>query len=62
LGTVRVPTLIVWGEEDRLIPVGQARAWAELLPDATVATFPAAGHLVLDESADSVDTITEFCR
>jgi pimeloyl-ACP methyl ester carboxylesterase len=62
LGTVRVPTLIVWGEEDRLIPVGQARAWADLLPDATVATFPAAGHLVLDESAASVRTIAEFCR
>ena len=61
LPRVDVPTLVVWGEEDRLIPAALAPAWAALLPDATVAVFPDAGHLVLDESADAVTAVNRFC-
>lgn len=61
LGRVDTPTLVVWGDEDRLIPVGQAATWAALLPHATVRTFPAAGHLVLDESPAAVAAVREFC-
>jgi pimeloyl-ACP methyl ester carboxylesterase len=61
LGRVDLPTLIVWGEEDRLAPVGLARGWAELLPRATVATFPEAGHLVLDESPEASAAVARFC-
>jgi pimeloyl-ACP methyl ester carboxylesterase len=61
LGRVDVPTLVVWGENDRLLPVELAPAWAALLPDASVATFPEAGHLVLDESLAAVDAVARFC-
>lgn len=61
LGRVDTPTLVVWGEEDRLIPVELARGWADLLPRATVATFPDAGHLVLDESPDATTAVARFC-
>ena len=61
LGQVKIPTLIVWGEEDRLIPPGQAQAWASLLPNVTVKLFADAGHLVLDEAPDSVVAVAEFC-
>lgn len=61
LGIVTTPTLIVWGDEDRLIPPGQAQTWAALLPDGRVATFPGAGHLVLDESPDAVAAVAAFC-
>jgi pimeloyl-ACP methyl ester carboxylesterase len=61
LGQVRVPTLIIWGEEDGLVPAAQTHTWAALLPDATVKTFADAGHLVLDESPDAVAAVTEFC-
>ena len=61
LPRVDVPALIVWGDEDRLIPVAMAPAWAALLPGSTVATFPDAGHLVLDESADAVAAVGRFC-
>ena len=61
LGRVDIPSLIVWGEDDRLLPVELAPAWADLLPDATVATFPEAGHLVLDESPDAVAAVARFC-
>jgi pimeloyl-ACP methyl ester carboxylesterase len=62
LGRVDIPTLIVWGDDDALIPVGQAVTWAALLPNSTVRTFPAAGHLVLDESPAAADAVAEFCR
>jgi pimeloyl-ACP methyl ester carboxylesterase len=61
LGRVDIPTLVVWGEEDRLLPVELARGWADLLPRATVATFPDAGHLVLDESAAASAAVARFC-
>ena len=33
LGRVDVPSLVVWGEEDRLLPTALAPAWAALLPN-----------------------------
>jgi pimeloyl-ACP methyl ester carboxylesterase len=61
LGRVDVPSLIVWGDEDTLIPAAMASAWAALLPDCAVATFPDAGHLVLDESPDAVAAVARLC-
>jgi pimeloyl-ACP methyl ester carboxylesterase len=61
LRRVDIPALVVWGEEDRLVPVELARAWGDLLPESTVATFPDAGHLVLDESPDAVAAVARFC-
>ena len=61
LGRLDVPTLLVWGDDDKLIPPGQAETWAKLLPNATVRVFPRAGHLVLDESAEAAAAVAEFC-
>ncbi|MEP6659619.1 MAG: alpha/beta hydrolase [Acidimicrobiales bacterium] len=61
LGRVDVPTLLVWGDDDKLIPPGQAETWAKLLPNATVRVFPRAGHLVLDESSEAAAAVAEFC-
>jgi pimeloyl-ACP methyl ester carboxylesterase len=60
LGRVTIPTMVIWGDEDRLVPSALASHWGALLPAGTVKTFPDAGHLVLDESADAVTTIAEF--
>jgi pimeloyl-ACP methyl ester carboxylesterase len=61
LGRVDIPTLIVWGDDDTLLPPALAPAWAALLPDATLKTFPDAGHLVLDESAEAAEAVAQFC-
>ena len=61
LGRVDIPVLVVWCDDDRLIPSTLAPAWAALLPDASVATFPDAGHLVLDESPEAVAAVAQFC-
>jgi pimeloyl-ACP methyl ester carboxylesterase len=62
LHRVNVPTMIVWGEQDRLLPPGQADAWKNLIPQAQVRRFANAGHLVLDEAPDSAEAIGQFLR
>lgn len=60
LHRLRLPTLLVWGEQDRLVPAGQAETWAKLIPQSTVRTFKGAGHLVLDENPAAVKAVAEF--
>jgi pimeloyl-ACP methyl ester carboxylesterase len=46
---VAVPTLLLWGEQDRWIPVEQAQRFLEALPDARLIVYPGAGHLPMEE-------------
>jgi pimeloyl-ACP methyl ester carboxylesterase len=39
-----VPSLVVWGERDRLVPLAHAHAYAEGLPDARLVVLPDVGH------------------
>jgi pimeloyl-ACP methyl ester carboxylesterase len=39
-----LPTLIIWGERDVLLPIATGKALAEMLPHATFVTLPASGH------------------
>jgi pimeloyl-ACP methyl ester carboxylesterase len=39
-----VPSLIVWGDRDEIIPVDHARAARELMPGSRLEIFPGAGH------------------
>ncbi len=60
LHRITVPTLLVWGEKDKVLPVGRAKAWAEKLPNAEVKIIPGAGHATFDESPESVKIVGEF--
>lgn len=44
LGTVRVPTLFLWGAQDRIVSPDYGRAYASLVPDAEFALIEQAGH------------------
>jgi pimeloyl-ACP methyl ester carboxylesterase len=61
LHRLTMPTLLVWGKQDRLTPLAQHGSWVKLLPRAELALFDG-GHLVLDESAASVAAIQAFVR
>jgi pimeloyl-ACP methyl ester carboxylesterase len=58
LSTVKVPTLILWGETDPLIEVASAHKFAEAIPDAQLIIYPKVGHLpqveIPQRSADDV--------
>jgi pimeloyl-ACP methyl ester carboxylesterase len=60
LHRITMPTLILWGDADRLIPVEQAAVWADLIPNAEVKILPGVGHLVFDESREALDAVAEF--
>lgn len=54
---IATPTLILWGEEDRLIPVEAGRWLAQTLPSNELVLYPKVGHLPHEEapSATLVD-------
>lgn len=60
LHRLTMPTLLVWGEDDKLIPVQQAETWRRFIPKADIKIFKGAGHLVLDENRDAVDAVQRF--
>jgi pimeloyl-ACP methyl ester carboxylesterase len=60
LDRVTAPTLLLWGEQDRCIPVQQAKSWAKRIVKAEVATFPNAGHLLFAEAPDAVKRLNAF--
>jgi pimeloyl-ACP methyl ester carboxylesterase len=57
----RLPTLIVWGERDRMIPLSHGRAAAELIPDSRLDVVPGAGHYPHeDDPARFARTLSDF--
>jgi len=51
LQQVRVPTLVVTGAADVIIPPAESAAMAEAIPGAQLASIPGGGHLVAFEQA-----------
>lgn len=49
---IMAPTLILWGREDRLIPVGSAAWFAARLPNARVTILDQIGHIPMEEAPD----------
>jgi pimeloyl-ACP methyl ester carboxylesterase len=60
LHRLTMPTLILWGDKDEIIPVEQAAVWAELVPGAQTTILPGVGHLLFDESRAVVDAVGAF--
>ncbi|HEX3593132.1 MAG TPA: alpha/beta fold hydrolase [Pseudonocardiaceae bacterium] len=58
-----LPTLVVWGDKDRIIPVGHARRAQELVPNAEVEIFAGSGHFPhCHQPARFVDLVAGFLR
>jgi pimeloyl-ACP methyl ester carboxylesterase len=60
LHRIKMPTLIVWGDEDKSIPVQHTETWRKLIPHAEVRIFKGAGHLVHLEKPEALDAIAKF--
>jgi len=61
LGTIRVPTLVVVGAEDRVAPPAVAEAMAQGIPGARYALIPGAGHVApLEQPLATSRVLTEF--
>jgi len=51
---LKLPTLVLWGESDRIIPPTYGRQFADLIPAARFALVPRAGHFPQIEQPDTV--------
>lgn len=61
LGQIQVPTLVITGRDDQLIPPASSRALADAIRGAQFTSIPDAGHLTpLEQPVTTSRVITEF--
>jgi len=59
LPEIACPTLIVWGDSDRLINVRDADVFAELIPDSRKVIFEDTGHMAMLERPAAFNALLE---
>ena len=58
-----VPVMLVWGEQDSMIPVAHARPAHEVIPGSRLAIFPGAGHFPhRDDPRRFVEVLLDFMQ
>lgn len=61
LGGIRVPTLVLWGEADRIVDAEYGRVYAAAIPGARFQLLPHTGHVPQVETPDLlVDAVRPF--
>ncbi|RBP16888.1 pimeloyl-ACP methyl ester carboxylesterase [Roseiarcus fermentans] len=61
LARIEVPTLLLWGEKDGVIPIANAAAFQRALPHATLVRLPSLGHVPFEEDpVASFDPLRRF--
>jgi pimeloyl-ACP methyl ester carboxylesterase len=51
LAAIRAPTLILWGEDDKLVPPADAQKYADAIPGSVVKMYANVGHMPQQEAA-----------
>ncbi|MDH6120126.1 pimeloyl-ACP methyl ester carboxylesterase [Kitasatospora sp. GAS204A] len=54
LGSLEIPTLVLWGESDGIVDVAYGRAYAAAIPMARFQLLPETGHAPQQETPDQV--------
>lgn len=52
LHRIKIPTLIVWGADDKIFPAPYAKAYGDLIPGSKVEVIPNCGHVPQVEKLD----------
>lgn len=61
LRSITTPTLVLWGAEDRIIPVEHGRRMAAAIPDAELLVYEDVGHVAHEEApSQSVNDVLSF--
>lgn len=61
IASIAVPTLLLWGEQDELIPLACGEDAASLIPDAKLVVLPNVGHIPsIEAPADFARLVSEF--
>jgi pimeloyl-ACP methyl ester carboxylesterase len=63
LQRIQCPTLLVWGDHDRLVPPAYGEAYRKHIPGAELKLIADCGHLpMFEREAEFVATVTQFCH
>lgn len=63
LHRISVPTVIVWGNEDKLLPAAYGPAYQALIPNSVLETFSECGHLPhVEKQAEFISKVTNFIK
>jgi pimeloyl-ACP methyl ester carboxylesterase len=57
LGEIACPTLIVWGTQDKLVPVRDADDFERLIPNARKVVWPDTGHVAMLERPEAFNRL-----
>jgi pimeloyl-ACP methyl ester carboxylesterase len=60
LHRITVPTLVLWGKNDKLFPAEYAKRWGERIPGSRVEIIPDCGHVPMAEKPN--ETAQEIIR
>jgi pimeloyl-ACP methyl ester carboxylesterase len=61
LRSVRAPALVVWGDDDKVVPQSAAKRYLEALPNAKLQIVKSSGHCVDMEQPEALaKLVTEF--
>lgn len=52
-GEIAIPTLILWGDQDSLIPVDAAETWKAKVKDSELIVYPRIGHIPMEETPET---------
>lgn len=50
LGKIAAPTLLLWGEQDAMIPIANAQDYLSAVPNAVLVSLPGLGHVPFEEA------------
>ena len=63
MGKIAIPTLIMWGRDDELIPVATAEIFKTAVPGAQAIIYDGAGHILMEDAAEpSARDLRAFLR
>ena len=63
LATIKVPTLLLWGEKDAFIPIANSNDYLKVMPNAKRVSLPDIGHLPQEEQpAIGLQALKEFLK
>ncbi|OLC64235.1 hypothetical protein AUH73_00505 [archaeon 13_1_40CM_4_53_4] len=61
LANVKVPTLVVWGKQDKLLPISSGERYAAGITGAKLVSFDKCGHVpAVEKTAEFLAAVTAF--
>jgi pimeloyl-ACP methyl ester carboxylesterase len=57
--TIRVPVLIIWGADDKVVPLSVGKNFKRDIPDSELVILPKCGHIPPEEAAEETTRLVK---